>query len=96
MFFDDDIRIDQALFDKICRASPEQARTIALTLPGDVRARLALFCNARGHLRAAGRAIAASCALNDLVSEGGHAGLVLHGQIDAGPDTFGDAQRRRA
>ncbi len=96
MYFDDQSTISQALFARICRATPEEARNVAMTLPGDIRARLALFCNARAHLRVIGRAIAGTCTLNQLVSEGGQAGIVLHGQVDAGPDTFGDVARRRA
>jgi hypothetical protein len=48
------------------------------TLPGLQRARLAVFCHARAHLRDMGLAIAATCDEADLVHVAGQLGLVLH------------------
>ena len=79
------------LFSVICRASPAEAARIAATLPEEDRVRLALFCNARSHLRAAGRAIASLCRVETLTLEGGISGLVLHQQAALGPDTWGSS-----
>ncbi len=53
------------------------------------RAALALFCNARTHLRAQGRAIASACSLASLAKEGGQAGVTLFDQAEAAADTWG-------
>ena len=88
--------IPDALFSLLCRASPNEARDLAAALAGPERARLALFCNARSHLRERGRAVASVCDLQSLVAEGGEAGLVLFGQVNAGPDTWGAPPSRTA
>jgi hypothetical protein len=49
-------------------------------LPGTQRAKFALFCYARTHLREAGLAIAIGCSDEDLVREGGIAGQALIAQ----------------
>ena len=81
----------ETLFAQICRATPGEARDLSMLLTASERAKLALFCNARTHLREHGRAIAAVCSRESLAMEGGQAGLVLFGQIDAGVDTWGAA-----
>ena len=53
---------------------------IVATLPGLQRARLAMFCHARAHLRDMGLAIAATCEEADLVHVAGQLGTVLHSQ----------------
>ena len=88
------IPVSEALFAQICRASPEEARTLALLLLPVERAQLALFCNARSHLRDRGRAIAEVCSEDSLRLEGGYAGLVLYAQAKAGPDTWGVSRRQ--
>lgn len=77
------------LFAQICRATPEEARSLSMALPLPERAAVALACNARTHLRAQGRAIASACTLTSLVTEGGQAGLMLFNQIEAATDTWG-------
>ena len=77
------------LFAQICRATPEEARSLSMTLPMPERAVVALACNARTHLRAQGRAIASACTLTSLVIEGGQAGLTLFNQIETETDTWG-------
>ena len=85
--------IPEQLFGRICRASPEEARELSLSLSAADRAQLALFCNARVHLRYHGRAIADACTRESLMQEGGHAGAMLHAQMKAGPETWGVAPR---
>ena len=77
------------LFAQICRATPEEARSLSMLLTMPERAALALSCNARTHLRAQGRAIAGACSLASLVKEGGQAGLSLFNQVEAGADVWG-------
>ena len=77
------------LFAQICRATPQEARDFAMPLTMSERATLALSCNGRAHLREQGRAIAGACTLASLVKEGGHAGLVLFQQVEAGAETWG-------
>jgi len=69
--------IPEHVFSTIHRATPREALSIARLLPDLQRAKLALFCYARAHLRDAGRAIATACADNDLLREGGAAGQAL-------------------
>ncbi len=83
----------ETLFGQICRATPQEARDVSLLLTASERAALALFCNARAHLREHGRAIASACSRESLLMEGGQAGLVLFAQIDAGAETWGTAGR---
>ena len=82
------IPLSEALFAQICRASPDEARTLSLLLSPSERAKLALFCNARTHLRDRGRAIAEVCTEHSLLLEGGHAGVVLFDQAKSGPETW--------
>ena len=81
--------ITDALLARICRATPNEARDLALSLSAVDRAKLAIFCNARTHLRSHGRAIAGACTEASLAEVGGHAGLELLRQVALRPDTFG-------
>jgi hypothetical protein len=77
-YFDPDkIPVDDAVFRQIFYSTPKAAQEIAEALPADQRARLALFCNLRGHLRAHARAIAGKCDVRLLSMIGGVAGEVL-------------------
>lgn len=90
LFFDPDRNpVDEALFGQICRATSDQARDLALGLPELQRAHLAMFCNARAHLREHGRAIAGACDPAHLARIGAVAGQVLAAQVTAGPQSFG-------
>jgi hypothetical protein len=62
-------------------ASPKRdLPEILASLPGLQRARLALFCHARAHLREMGLAIAATCDEGDLVEVAGRLGAVIFRQ----------------
>jgi hypothetical protein len=62
-------------------ASPKRdLPEILATLPELQRARLALFCHARAHLREMGLAIAATCEEGDLVEIAGRLGAVVFRQ----------------
>jgi len=68
-------------------------------IPGLQRARLAVFCNARAHLREMGLAIAATCEKGDLVEVAGPLGAILHGQSREQADNLPEHNprfRRRA
>jgi hypothetical protein len=72
--------VPEHVLSAIHRASPHEALNISKLLPGTQRARFALFCYARTHLREAGLAIAIGCTDEDLVREGGIAGQALIAQ----------------
>ncbi len=69
--------IPESIFSTIHRATPQEAIAISRLLPDLQRAKLALFCYARAHLREAGCAIATACRDHDLIREGGAAGQAL-------------------
>jgi hypothetical protein len=84
--------VPEHVLSAIHRATPHEALNISKLLPGIQRARFALFCYARAHLRDAGLAIAIGCSDADLVREGGIAGQALIAQrtlpkADRGPRT---------
>lgn len=86
IFFDaNNNPVSDALFGEICRSTPEGARDLSSELPGAQRARLALFCNARSHLREHGRAIASACDSATLMRVGALAGQILSEQVTDGP-----------
>ncbi|WP_131196019.1 hypothetical protein [Lichenihabitans psoromatis] len=88
--------ISDALFAQICRSTPSQSRELSLGFSAQERARLALFCNSRAHLRESGREIAGTCTEASLTREGGQAGLVLFQQARSGPETWGLAPRQNS
>ena len=83
--------LSDAFLGTIYRATAEEARRLSLSLTEADRARLAMFCNARAHLREHGRAIATACTPDSLTREGGHAGRMLLDQANAAPDKWGAA-----
>jgi hypothetical protein len=72
--------VPEHVLSAIHRATPHEALAISKLLPGTQRAKFALFCYARTHLREAGLAIAIGCSDEDLVREGGIAGQALIAQ----------------
>lgn len=86
-------KISDEFLAKLYRSTPAEARTLALTLFAPDRARLAIFCNAKAHLRAHGRAIASVCTEASLLDVGGLAGTMLLRQINLEPDSWGGTAR---
>ena len=80
--------VPEEMFRQICRASPDEARHLSMSLTMSARAQLAVFCYARTHLRDRGRAIAAACTEVALQLEAGIAGNILFGQATAGPEIW--------
>jgi hypothetical protein len=67
---------DQVL-GEMYRASPDGLVRLVETVSPAARATLAMYCYRRAHLASIGLTIAASCEKDDLVSAGGHAGVML-------------------
>ncbi len=61
----------------IVHATPAEALTISRLLPERERAKLALFCYERVHLRDTACAIAIACENSELIRQGGMAGEAL-------------------
>ena len=68
------------LFGKLHKSSPPDAAEIAKTLPDAQRARLAVFCYHRQHLRPLAFLIASTCDRESLVKAAGGAGEVIFKQ----------------
>ena len=68
------------LFGKLHKSSPPDAAEIAKTLPDAQRARLAVFCYHRQHLRSLAFAIASTCNRDSLIKAAGGAGEVIFKQ----------------
>lgn len=66
------------IFARVCRATPEDARLIGAELPPAERARIALICYSKMHLREVGRALASTCDEFSLTREGGVGGAALY------------------
>jgi hypothetical protein len=69
--------VPDSFLAKLYRSTAVEARDLCLPLAEPLRARLALFCSARVHLRDLARTIAATCALSTLTREGRESGRVL-------------------
>lgn len=82
---EDDNAIPDSLFAQVCHATPVEAAELSLKLPVSRRVQLALYCNARSHLRHIGLAIARVCDETSLTRAAGSAGAVLFRQADAAP-----------
>lgn len=81
--------LSDSFLGTIYRASSDEARRLSLTLTETDRARLAIFCNGKAHLREHGRAIATACTPESLIQQGGTAGRILIDQAGAAPDKYG-------
>jgi hypothetical protein len=77
-FENDACPVNDDLLGAMYRASPEGLAMLMDSVPGDIRAMLALFCYRRHHLHGLGLAIAASCGERDLLEQGGRVGVALH------------------
>jgi hypothetical protein len=82
---EDETGISDSLFAQVCHSTPQEARELSLKLPLAKRVQLALYCNARSHLRHIGLAIARVCDESSLARAAGSAGSVLFRQADAEP-----------
>jgi hypothetical protein len=66
---------------------------VAMSVDGRTRARIAVFCFSRGHLREKSIAIASKCRLSDLIAESTpHVAQSLHAHAD--PVVSRERQRR--
>jgi hypothetical protein len=74
---DSTLPVAEALFAQIIGCAPQEVAPLVGALSEPARARLALFCNARAHLRQIGHAIADTCSEGALLREGGQAGAFL-------------------
>jgi hypothetical protein len=74
---EDNCPVPEQLLGTIHRATPAEAMALARLLPDAQRAKLALFCYKRSHLRDSGLAIAVACTDGDLVKYGGVSGQAL-------------------
>jgi hypothetical protein len=66
------------MLGELYRANKNGLTEMIATVSPDVRARLALYCYRRGHLKGIGLTIASTCALYDLETSGGAAGAALY------------------
>lgn len=65
--------------ERIIAASLREIPDLAMAVEGRTRARLAIFCFSRGHLREKGIALASACRLADLTAEStAHVAVSLH------------------
>jgi hypothetical protein len=76
-FENDACPVNDDLLGAMYRASPDGLAELMASVPGDIRAMLALFCYRRNHLHVLGVAIAASCSEHDRVPLGGRVGRAL-------------------
>ncbi len=96
--FENDVcPVNDDLLGAMYRASPDGLAALMTSVPGDIRAMLALFCYRRNHLHGLGLAIAASCSERDLIEQGGRVGAALHALSREAPPArrlAGPANRR--
>ncbi|MCY1708026.1 hypothetical protein [Pannonibacter sp. SL95] len=86
---EDHCPVSEETFQALMRQNAASAASVADTLPEDQRARLAVFCYRKAHLRPLGFAIAAGCSRRALVEEAGHAGELLFQQSRAASGNAG-------
>jgi hypothetical protein len=65
------------MLGELYRASKNGLPELIATVSPEVRAKLALYCYRRGHLKGIGLAIASTCNIYDLETSGGTAGAAL-------------------
>lgn len=83
-FSTDTLPVSEALFAKLLRSAPHEVPAVVEALSETTRARLALFCNARAHLRDISFTIARTCSETVLMREGAQAGVSLLAQAHSG------------
>lgn len=77
-FDNDACPVEDELLGSLYRASPQGLPELVLSVPGETRAMLALFCYRRSHMQDLALAIASSCELRDLVQWGGTLGSTIY------------------
>lgn len=82
---DEDCPVSDKLLGRLY-SQPEDLTELLAVVGPRTRAKLALYCYSRSHLRAAGLALAATCEQRDLISAGGLVGDVVFQRAHAGPE----------
>jgi hypothetical protein len=70
--------ISEDVVGRLHRSNGRDVDQILADFSEDQRARLALFCYGRVHMREIGLAVAATCDIGSLIDAGGHAGQTLY------------------
>ena len=70
--------ISEDVVGRLHRSNGRDVDQILADFSEDQRARLALFCYGRVHMREIGLAVAATCEAGSLIDAGGHAGHTLY------------------
>lgn len=70
--------VSEDVVGRLHRSNGRDVDQILADFSEDQRARLALFCYGRVHMREIGLAVAATCELGSLIDAGGHAGHNLY------------------
>jgi hypothetical protein len=77
-FFDEPSPVSDELLGDLYRADQKGLPVLVETIPPRLRAVLAIYCFRRGHLERIGLAIASTCTEQDLIDQGGMAGVALY------------------
>ncbi|WP_430513209.1 hypothetical protein [Pannonibacter phragmitetus] len=77
---EDTCPVSEETFQNLMHLNAASAASAAADLPEEQKARLAVFCYHKAHLRPIGLMIAAGCSLRALLDEAGHAGEILYRQ----------------
>ena len=80
--------VPDAMLGDLYRASPERLRSLAESIPPDIRARLAVYCHGRGHLAKVGLAMAAG------MRSHGDVGAAFFEQAFYTPDVIQERRRK--
>jgi hypothetical protein len=75
--FDETPPVSDELLGDLYRADAKGLAVLVETIPPRLRALLAVYCFRRGHLQRVGLAIASTCTEQDLIDQGGMAGVAL-------------------
>lgn len=70
--------VSEDVVGRLYRSNGRDVDQILADFSEQQRARLALFCYGRVHMREIGLAVAATCELGSLIDAGGHAGQTLY------------------
>jgi hypothetical protein len=70
--------VSEDVVGRLYRSNGREVDQILADFSEEQRARLALFCYGRVHMREIGLAVAATCELGSLIDVGGHAGQTLY------------------